>query len=121
VGVAIDDFGTGYSSLAYLSRFAVDVLKIDRSFVSTISTSEQSRALIHTLVLLGRSLGLRTLAEGIEDREQLRALRQEGCDLGQGYLFSRPLDSDALTALLGEGERRSRPAAFSPAASCRRR
>src|SRR6201999_752971 len=67
VGVAIDDFGTGYSSLAYLRQFPVDILKIDRSFVSSISDSRESAALIRTLVQLGKQLGLKTLAEGIEE------------------------------------------------------
>ena len=75
VKVAIDDFGTGYSSLAYLRQFPVDVLKIDRSFVADMSRSPDAAALIHTLVELGRTLGIMTLAEGIETREQLECLR----------------------------------------------
>ena len=91
VRIAIDDFGTGYSSLAYLSRFPVDVLKIDRTFVTGLSDSADSRALAHTLIQLGKTLGLETLAEGIEDPAQLEILKYEQCDLGQGYLFARPL------------------------------
>jgi diguanylate cyclase (GGDEF)-like protein len=98
--IAIDDFGTGYSSLAYLRQFPADVLKIDRSFVSAIATSEESVALIHTLVQLGKALHIETLAEGIEDQAQLEALQREHCDHGQGYLFSRPLDVDALEQFL---------------------
>ena len=92
VKVAIDDFGTGYSSLAYLRQFPVDVLKIDRSFVADMSRSPDAAALIHTLIELGRTLGLVTLAEGIETHEQLEGLRAEKCDHGQGFLFSGPVD-----------------------------
>jgi diguanylate cyclase (GGDEF)-like protein len=91
VRIAIDDFGTGYSSLAYLSQFPVDVLKIDRTFITGLSDSAESRALVHTLIQLGKTLGLETLAEGIEDPAQLEILKYEQCDLGQGYLFARPL------------------------------
>jgi diguanylate cyclase (GGDEF)-like protein len=92
VRIAIDDFGTGYSSLAYLRQFPVDALKIDRSFIKGIAGSTQSAALIHTLVRLGKTLSLETLAEGIEDRAQLRALQRQHCDQGQGFLFARPLE-----------------------------
>jgi diguanylate cyclase (GGDEF)-like protein len=91
VQIAIDDFGTGYSSLAYLRQFPVDVLKIDRTFVTGLCDSADSRALAHTLIALGKTLGLETLAEGIEDPAQLEILKHEQCDLGQGYLFARPL------------------------------
>jgi len=74
--ISIDDFGTGYSSLAYLRQFPVDVLKIDRTFVTGLSDSADSRALAHTLIQLGKTLGLQTLAEGIEERAQLEVLRQ---------------------------------------------
>jgi diguanylate cyclase (GGDEF)-like protein len=100
VRVAIDDFGTGYSSLAYLQQFPVDTLKIDRSFISTMADSPESGALIHTLVQLGKSLGLETLAEGIEESEQYSALERAHCDSGQGYLFARPLEADAVEEFL---------------------
>jgi diguanylate cyclase (GGDEF)-like protein len=100
VRLAIDDFGTGYSSLAYLQRFPVDVLKIDRSFVAHISRSSGSEALIHTLVQLGKTLHLETLAEGIENDHQLAMLRREGCSSGQGFLFARPLDRGQLDQFL---------------------
>ncbi len=100
VRIAIDDFGTGYSSLAYLRRFPVDALKIDRSFISALASSRESQALIHTLVQLGRALGLETLGEGIEDQSQLRALQREHCDSGQGFLFARPLEPEAIDRLL---------------------
>jgi EAL domain-containing protein (putative c-di-GMP-specific phosphodiesterase class I) len=100
VMVAIDDFGTGYSSLAHLRQFPVDVLKIDRSFISEMDGSPDSAALIHTLVELGRTLGLVTLAEGIEDSYQLEGLRSEQCDRGQGFIFSRPIESGEIEELL---------------------
>jgi EAL domain-containing protein (putative c-di-GMP-specific phosphodiesterase class I) len=100
--IAIDDFGTGYSSLAYLQQFPADVLKIDRSFVSGITTSDESAALIHTLVQLGKALHIETLAEGIEDQAQLQALQREHCDHGQGFLFSRPLEVNALEQFLDD-------------------
>jgi predicted signal transduction protein with EAL and GGDEF domain len=101
VRVAIDDFGTGYSSFAHLRRFPVDILKIDRSFIASMTTSQRSSALVHTLVQLGRSLGLNTVAEGIEEQQQLDQLREERCDTGQGFLYARPLAPADLEAFLG--------------------
>jgi diguanylate cyclase (GGDEF)-like protein len=100
VRVAIDDFGTGYSSLAYLRQFPVDAIKIDRSFIDAISTSKESTALIHTLVQLGKTLGLQTLGEGIEHQTQLLHLQAEHCDQGQGFLYSRPLNPDQIDQFL---------------------
>ena len=100
VMLAIDDFGTGYSSLAYLRQFPVDVLKIDRSFVAEMDGSHDAAALVHTLVELGRTLGLTTLAEGIEDDSQLEILRAERCETGQGFFFSRPVEPTAIESLL---------------------
>jgi diguanylate cyclase (GGDEF)-like protein len=100
VRIAIDDFGTGYSSLAYLRQFPADALKIDRSFISDIAASKQSTALIHTLVQLGKTLQIDTLAEGIEDQVQLETLQRQNCDHGQGFLFSRPLDVNAIESFL---------------------
>jgi diguanylate cyclase (GGDEF)-like protein/PAS domain S-box-containing protein len=100
VMIAIDDFGTGYSSLAHLRQFPVDILKIDRSFVSDMSGSPDGAALIHTLVELGRTLGLVTLAEGIEEQEQLEGLRSELCESGQGFIFSRPVSPSKIEAML---------------------
>ncbi len=102
VMVAVDDFGTGYSSLAYLRQFPVDALKIDRSFVAAMADSPESVALIHTLVQLGRTLGIETLAEGIEEQWQLQRLQSERCERGQGFLFSRPVDSAAIEDLLAQ-------------------
>ena len=92
VRVAIDDFGTGYSSLAYLQRFPVDALKIDRSFISRIRHDVEGETFIRTLVQLGKSLSIETLAEGIEQTRELSLLREESCDTGQGFLFARPLE-----------------------------
>jgi diguanylate cyclase (GGDEF)-like protein len=100
IRIAIDDFGTGYCSLAYLQQFPVDALKIDRSFITGIASSPEADALIHTLVQLGKTLGIETYAEGIEERSQLHHLQQEECDSGQGYLFARPLAPEALEDLL---------------------
>jgi diguanylate cyclase (GGDEF)-like protein len=105
VRVAVDDFGTGYSSLAYLRQFPVDTLKIDRAFVQGIASSKESAALIQTLIDLGKSLNLETLGEGIEDLAQLEHLQRARCDSGQGFLYARPLEADALTEFLS-----SRPA-----------
>lgn len=100
VKVAIDDFGTAYSSLAYLSNFSVDEVKIDRSFISSIDDSAEAGSLIHVLLELGKTLGLRTLAEGIESTTQVSHLQQERCDGGQGFLLARPLAPEALEDLL---------------------
>ena len=100
VRLSIDDFGTGYSSLAYLQRFPVDELKIDRSFVSQLQSTAQRDALIRTFVQLGRSLAIETIAEGIEDQEQLSRLRAEHCDIGQGFLFARPMEANQCRQFL---------------------
>jgi len=103
VRIAIDDFGTGYSSLAYLRQFPVDALKIDRSFITGIADSSESGPLIQTLIQLGKTLHLETLAEGIEDQAQLKRLQREQCDTGQGFLFARPLNVAAMEQFLGVG------------------
>jgi EAL domain-containing protein (putative c-di-GMP-specific phosphodiesterase class I) len=100
VRVAIDDFGTGSSSLAYLREFAVDSLKIDRTFIAEMAGSAETAAIIHTLVELGKLLDIETLAEGIEDADQLAQLQDERCDRGQGFLFARPLPAEELERYL---------------------
>ncbi|MGH8974521.1 MAG: putative bifunctional diguanylate cyclase/phosphodiesterase, partial [Acidimicrobiia bacterium] len=101
--LAIDDFGTGYSSLSYLRRFPVDVLKIDRAFVGGLAGGAEDAALAHAIVRLADTLELRTVAEGIETTEQLAELRRLGCHFGQGFLFARPLPSDAMAEVLARG------------------
>jgi diguanylate cyclase (GGDEF)-like protein len=105
VHIAVDDFGTGYSSLAYLRQFPVDSLKIDRTFITGLSLSSEAHALTHTLIQLGKALGLKTLAEGVEHHSQVRELQREGCDMAQGFLFSRPLAADAVEAFLRDSRR----------------
>ena len=100
VRLAIDDFGTGYSSLSYLRQFPVDILKIDQSFISTITEREQVPAIVRGLLDLGRTLQLETVAEGIEVDFQHASLREEDCELGQGFLFARPLPPDEAELLL---------------------
>jgi FOG: EAL domain len=102
VRLAIDDFGTGYSSLAYLQRFPIDILKIDRSFVARVLGGPEDAALAHAIIKLGQTLHLDVVAEGIETDGQLNELRKLGCEYGQGYLFARPLAPDGLTSLLRE-------------------
>jgi EAL domain-containing protein (putative c-di-GMP-specific phosphodiesterase class I) len=98
--LAIDDFGTGYSSLSYLHRFPVDMLKIDRSFVERLSHASDNAELARTIVRLGQSLQLVTVAEGVEDSAQFLALRRMGCDVGQGYYFGKPMASEEISRLL---------------------
>jgi diguanylate cyclase (GGDEF)-like protein len=100
VRVAIDDFGTGYSSLAYLRQFPIDVLKIDRSFVSGITDSSEAVAVVHAMIQLGKALGLETVAEGVENDGQREKLAAENVDTVQGFLFARPLDVEAVSRLL---------------------
>ena len=97
--LAIDDFGTGFSSLAYLKRFPVDLLKIDKSFVDGVAHRGNDTAIVQSIVALGRALDLRVIAEGVEDNDQLRQLRALGLELGQGYFFSRPLSNDRANGM----------------------
>lgn len=101
VQVAIDDFGTGYSSLSYLSSFPANVLKIDRSFIRNIPGSVKDSSVARAIVNIGRELGITTVAEGIETSEQAAFLSEHGCDVGQGYLFHKPMPGEAFRALLG--------------------
>ncbi|PHX54380.1 EAL domain-containing protein [Tychonema bourrellyi FEM_GT703] len=106
IRLSIDDFGTGYSSLSYLHRFPLDTLKIDRSFVSRLGTSEdgndgsQHLQIVRAIVTLAHNLGLEAIAEGVETAEQLAQLRELECELAQGYWFSKPLDGNAITEML---------------------
>jgi diguanylate cyclase (GGDEF)-like protein len=103
VGLVLDDFGTGYSSLAYLNRFPLDALKIDRSFVEALGIEQERTAIVEAIVGMARALSLDVIAEGVENEAQLSELRRLGCDFAQGHLFSRPLSPEKVTDLLGEG------------------
>ncbi|MDX2426912.1 MAG: EAL domain-containing protein [Cycloclasticus sp.] len=100
--LAIDDFGTGYSSLSYLHRMSIDTLKIDRSFVENIPGDEDSEAIIIAIIGLGKSLRLTLVAEGIETTKQATYLQEIGCDLLQGYLFSKPVTAEEFKQLMLE-------------------
>jgi EAL domain-containing protein (putative c-di-GMP-specific phosphodiesterase class I) len=100
VRIAIDDFGTGYSSLTYLQQFPIDILKIDRSFISAMAGTRESSLLIHTLVQFSKTLGLQTIAEGIEEEGQIDPLLAEQCEAGQGFLYGRPLSATQLDIFL---------------------
>ena len=99
--LAMDDFGTGYSSLSYLSRFPIDILKMDRSF---LSPEHEDSGLAAAIIALGNSLNLDVVAEGIELPEQIASLRDLGCELGQGFLFARPMTHEALFEYLVDGD-----------------
>ena len=100
VKLALDDFGTGYSSLIYLRRFAFDKIKIDKSFLDSMEATGESAILVHSVVHLGRALGLEVTAEGVENEEQRRFLPAVGCPYLLGYLFSKPVSADAIDEML---------------------
>lgn len=117
ISIAIDDFGTGYSSLAYLKRLPLDAVKIDKSFVMGMLHDGDNDAIVRTTIDLAHNLGLRVVAEGIEDRATWNRLAQLQCDHAQGFFISQPLDADAITAWLTRHPARSRRAAPSAALS----
>jgi EAL domain-containing protein (putative c-di-GMP-specific phosphodiesterase class I) len=100
IQLSIDDFGTGYSSLSYLHRFPLNTLKIDRSFVSRMDAEGENSEIVQTIITLAHNLGLDVIAEGVETADQMEQLRSLGCEAGQGFFFSKPLDSDSARALI---------------------
>jgi len=103
VKLVLDDFGTGYSSLAYLNRFPLDALKIDRSFVDALGVEQERTAIVEAIIGMARALSLDVIAEGVENEAQLSELRRLGCDYAQGHLFSRALPPESITELLTNG------------------
>jgi predicted signal transduction protein with EAL and GGDEF domain len=114
IRLSIDDFGTGYSSLAYLKRFKVDKLKIDRSFVSDIAHDEEDRAIVRAIIQMAHSLNLKTIAEGVESAAIEERLRAMGCEESQGYFYSRPLPAAELDALIASAGSMSRAIELMP-------
>jgi diguanylate cyclase (GGDEF)-like protein len=114
--LCIDDFGTGYSSLSYLHNFPVDTLKIDRSFVERIGIDDGKAEITQTIVQLAHHLGMEVVAEGVEETEQMDHLTAMGCQFGQGFLFSRPMDEEAATAFVEMAQHKQLDAFYSPAA-----
>ena len=100
IQLSIDDFGTGFSCLSYLHRFPLQVLKIDRSFISRMETNMESLQIVRTIVVLARSLGMEVIAEGAENADEIARLRELGCNYCQGNYFSPPVPAEELTALL---------------------
>jgi EAL domain-containing protein (putative c-di-GMP-specific phosphodiesterase class I) len=111
VRLSVDDYGTGYSSLAYLRALPVDELKLDRSFVSHLTTDEKSAAIVRSTLSLSRELGMTMVVEGVEDATALDALREWGCDVAQGYHIARPMPADRFVAWLEDRETTRRPPA----------
>ncbi|MFT5707791.1 MAG: EAL domain-containing protein (putative c-di-GMP-specific phosphodiesterase class I), partial [Oceanospirillaceae bacterium] len=100
VSLSIDDFGTGYSSLNYLTRFPVDTLKVDRCFITGIVNTQKDAALTESVISMAHRLGLKVVAEGIEDIDQIEVLQKFGCDVGQGYFYTKPIKADEMITLL---------------------
>jgi EAL domain-containing protein (putative c-di-GMP-specific phosphodiesterase class I) len=100
VEISIDDFGTGYSSLSYLHRFPISTLKVDRSFVSSMTDNQENLEIVRTIVGLARNLKMEVVAEGVETADQVAKLRALGCEYGQGYYFSKALNAEKAVRLL---------------------
>jgi EAL domain-containing protein (putative c-di-GMP-specific phosphodiesterase class I) len=119
--ISIDDFGTGYSSLSYLTRFPIDSLKVDKSFVREVDANPDGAAITSAIVAMAHRLGLKVVAEGVETPEELAFLRKEGCDEMQGYLFSKPVPAETIERYLREGRRLEMGRASRQASPRRRR
>jgi EAL domain-containing protein (putative c-di-GMP-specific phosphodiesterase class I) len=102
VQLSIDDFGTGYSSLSYLHRFPIDTLKIDRSFVTHMSENNENTEIVRTIIVLAQNLGMDVVAEGVETKEQLALLNELGCENGQGYYFSKPVNREGAEKIIAD-------------------
>ena len=102
IRISLDDFGTGYSSLSYLKGLPIDTLKIDKSFIDTVITDENTRIITESIIHMVKKLGYETIAEGVETEEQYRYLQEAGCDNIQGYLFGRPMPSEKIEELLAD-------------------
>jgi EAL domain-containing protein (putative c-di-GMP-specific phosphodiesterase class I) len=100
IQIAIDDFGTGYSSLSYLNKFPADLLKIDKSFIDAMNTSDSSRQYVAAIISMGHIMGFNVISEGVEDQEQLKTLREIDCDYVQGFIWGRPLSPDDAEKLI---------------------
>ena len=105
VRIAIDDFGTGYSSLMYLHEFPLNALKIDKNFVQSVGSHGRGGPISNMIIGLGQNLGLEVIAEGVETEGQLEYMRERGCDIAQGYLYSRPESAETLTPWLKANQR----------------
>lgn len=105
IHICMDDFGTGYSSLSYLKRFPIDILKIDQSFARNVTTDTNDASIVMATIAMAHGLGMTTVAEGVETKEQLEFFRSQKCEVVQGYLFSKPLPAEEITKLLREGGR----------------
>ena len=100
IRISIDDFGTGYSSLSYLKKLPADTIKIDKSFIDTLNNDRSTGIIVSSIINMSQDLGFKTVAEGVETDEQLRALKDMSCDLIQGYFLGRPIDKEAMDELL---------------------
>jgi FOG: EAL domain len=106
IRLALDDFGTGYSSLAFLRRFSMDKIKIDKAFIHELGVSEQGTAIVRLVIDLAHALGMQACAEGVETAEHLARLRDMGCDEAQGFYFWKPLACEEVVALLADPPRK---------------
>ena len=105
VSIHLDDFGTGYSALSYLHRLPLDAVKVDRAFTASIDQEDRPLHVVRAIISLAHAIGLEVVAEGVANKRQLDLLREMGCDLAQGFIFSRPCNPDELTQLFQSGQR----------------